>query len=141
MALNTVSTRPAGSIASTEQLLDLVAQAKEGGPVSVYYVHGLGRASSVAVYELNAQTTVENQRIVKAVSVYDSGRYDTEFSLLDCNVSGFNRYNDHFLFENRKLAEQYAQACRSNEEQERATQAHWARCRAFDHIIDRWMGW
>lgn len=116
----TLANRPKGTIKSLEHFHDILADR----PVKVYYVHGLGAYSWMTQYTLTSHTFINGTMVYKR-----KGDLFPMFCLLDCNVTRLNGYNDHFLFDNRRLAEQYLAQCEFDATQTKAHEAHRAYCR------------
>lgn len=130
MSQPTIKQHPPGAICSIAHLQSLI---DEGDEIELFYVHGLGKSSSLgAGHFINRRSRIIEGRIlhVRWRSIED---YD--FSLLDCNVIRLNGYNDHFLFDNRKLAERYLNECLASTLQEKVHREHLAWC---DRIFRDW---
>lgn len=106
MSQPTVDRYPLGAIRSIAQLQSIL---DEGNEIELFYVHGLGRMSSLGGEIYTTPRTKIVERKLTDLRWRTLASYD--FSLLDCNVSAFNSYNDHFLFDNRRLAQAYLDQC------------------------------
>jgi len=119
---------PEGAISSLDEFQAILDR---GVGTFLYYAHGLGKHSSVGQpYE------VTDKSCIKAgfVEFLKFGDFNNEchFSLVDSNIAVRNAYNDHFVFTDKDLAQSYIDKCLASEEQEAATQAHWAWCAKFE---------
>lgn len=74
----------------------------------VFYVHALGKRSDMEAYmPISVYKSRHGSLFCLALSKEGSSR---DFSVTDCNVL-LNRYNDHLLFNDEKLARGYLEFC------------------------------
>ncbi|ADQ52782.1 hypothetical protein AsFcp4_221 [Aeromonas phage AsFcp_4] len=85
---------------------------------TVYYAHALGEHSFVTKYIVRSRPYVSPRTgyiFVRAGFVFSDGtigKFDSDFSLGDCNVGEINNYNYHRLFFKKKAADRYVKMCK-----------------------------
>lgn len=119
----TIKSHPIGAIKSIPHLQSIL---DEGEGIELFYVHGLGRSSSLGEGHFTTKMTVIVEGRLENIHWHNFKDYS--FSLLDCNVIELNGYNDHFLFDNRRLAERYLAECKASVIQELSYQEHLRWC-------------
>lgn len=127
----TIKSHPIGAIKSIPHLQSIL---DEGEGIELFYVHGLGRSSSLGEGHFTTKMTVIAENYLK--NIHWRNFKDHNFSLLDCNVIELNSYNDHFLFDNRRLAERYLAECKANIAQEQSYQEHLRWCKKIFRDYD-----